>query len=191
MSSSNVDVDRIVDAVKEDPDLSSKEKEFNVYTVKDGSPTEKAEQFDQHMTAVESSIGSLTRRLLRHPQFTVDSLRVRDQSGTIRNVDPANLSAGRVTGVKGYFKTDARKFGELCRDAQGIADLLPYDNSGSATMGLPSQNRLADISRGALREPWPQVGRRLRAVDQATTEASSNTSGGEEGTPTFTDPLEF
>ena len=91
-------LDRLVEAVKEDPDLLPEEKETTFTWAKD---EDRAHVFTEE--------GSITRRLLRYPDFEIESLRVYTEDAPGKRLGGADYSDGRITGVWGTLPIGSLK----------------------------------------------------------------------------------
>lgn len=89
---------RLLENVREDPDL---------------SPAEKETQFrwarDEHTAHVYTENTGLLSGLLLHPEFEVTELRVSDEDRFGARVMPNEYDGGKVTGVKGRLDIGALK----------------------------------------------------------------------------------
>jgi hypothetical protein len=95
---------RIVNAVKEDPDLRPEEKET---TLCESSTDGTAQVFSEQAGPV--------RRLLRHSEFEIEWVRVYHETARSETVAPEDYSEGLVTGVKGYLPIGCLKVQSGCR----------------------------------------------------------------------------
>jgi hypothetical protein len=90
---SNAERLQAVEAVREDPGLTTQEKELGITMVK-----------DQDYCRVYSEIGSITRGLLGHKHAGIGEVRVSDDDrfGARFGLDEWKADQGPITGVKAY-----------------------------------------------------------------------------------------
>lgn len=114
---------KLVDAVREDPELLPEEKET---TFHEGNSD------DQLIIFSEQS--GVMRRLIRHPLFEIEWIRVYSETSRTATMGVAEYSEGLITGVKGYLPIGALKIQSGCR-------------SDSAPCKIVSKASLRDASR--------------------------------------------
>lgn len=148
MSSNSVDVNNLVQAVAEDPRLEPIEKETNIGFTKDGFPTTAATQFDQDVARVFTEEGGISRRLLQHPHFTADCIRVNDSLGDARSIEPGNFDGGKITAVGGYIPVGTIKIKKRRRSAAGHSSMVAYQRQATDS----SQSQSSPSSGGATEE---------------------------------------
>ena len=185
MSSNSVNVNNLVQAVGEDPQLQPIEKETQISWTKDGSPTVAATQFDQHVAHVFSEEAGISRRLLQHPHFTVTGIRVNNSLGKGRSIQPDNFCGGKVTAVGGYIPIGAVILGTSVRSTAGHANVVPYTGSESSGSEL-SPDGVSD-------NPSVAVGQAQVSNDptEAGQSATSATSSNDSNSVSTTDPLDW
>ena len=108
-----VEIDELVNNVREDPVLEPEEKEFIVRGTK----------ADDEMQ-VYTEIASLMRRLLTHPEFRLQD--VRDLNG--RRLSPEEYTGETVTGVRGRIPVGCLKVGASSRSTSRHADVVSRGN---------------------------------------------------------------
>lgn len=133
MSSNNVNVNDLAEAVGEDPDLTPDQKETVMRLAKDGKPDEDAPEFEYDVVHTFTEEAGLCRRWLKNPRFTLTDIRVNDSQGKGRKIAPTNFSGGRVTAIWGYLPVDSIIAGKSMREYGTHADMAPFQQSSSDT----------------------------------------------------------
>ena len=112
----------LVSAVREDPDLLPEEKETTL-------------QFANvdHSATLFSEQGGVVRRLLRHPLFDIGWIRVYEETAPNQTMSPVEYTSGAVTAVYGSFPVKAIK-------------LMSRSRSDPAPCKIVSRDPLAEIS---------------------------------------------
>lgn len=106
--------ERLVEAVEEDLSLSSVEKETTItFSKGDGQ------------ASVYTEEAGLMRRLLRHPHFEVDSLRVTTDDAFGKRVVPSDFEQGSITGVDGSIPIEALVLQTSLRATSQHSALVP------------------------------------------------------------------
>ena len=100
----------LLEAVKEDSSLSSVEKETTIRFAK-----------DEDVASVFTEEAGLMRRLLQHPHFEVETVRL--QSG--REVAPNDFEKGSITGVKGNILLGAVVLQTSLRETSQHSAVVP------------------------------------------------------------------
>jgi hypothetical protein len=124
---SNAERVQAVEAVREDPQLTTREKELSITTAK-----------DQDCCRVYSEIGSITRRLLGHQHVGIEEVRVSDDDrfGARFDWDGWKADQGPITGVKAYVPVGLVKIGAKPRSNNQlnrvVSDHNPESNGGES-----------------------------------------------------------
>jgi hypothetical protein len=105
---------RLVEAVEEDTSLSSVEKETTITFSK-----------ADDRASVYTEEAGLMRRLLRHPHFEVDSLRVNTDDAVGKQVVPNDFEQGSITGVDGGIPVEALVAQTSLRETSQHSALVP------------------------------------------------------------------
>ena len=100
----------LIEAVEEDSSLSSAEKENTIRFAK-----------DEDVASVFTEEAGLMRRLLQHPHFEVESVRL--ESG--REVAPNDFEKGSITGVKGNIPVEAVVLQTSLRETSQHSAVVP------------------------------------------------------------------
>ncbi|WP_254530066.1 hypothetical protein [Natrinema gelatinilyticum] len=108
-------IDELVSAVGEDPDLQPIEKET---IIRWGKP-------DEHVR-IFSEEGSIIRRLLRHPLFEEESIRTYTDSST-GWMDATDYSTDRICGVRGSIPIGAIKIQSNSRSNSSHCSVVSKD----------------------------------------------------------------
>jgi hypothetical protein len=104
----------LVEAVEEDTSLTSVEKETTIrFSKADDS------------ASVYTEEAGLMRRLLRHPHFEVDSLRVNTDDAVGKQVAPNDFEEGSITGVGGSIPVKALVAQTSLRETSQHSALVP------------------------------------------------------------------
>ena len=103
-----------VDAVEEDNSLSSVEKETTIHFSK----------IDNRASLYTEEAG-LMRRLLHHPHFEVNSLRVNTDDARGRYVAPSDFEEGPITGVDGSIPIEALVLQTSLRETSHHSAIAP------------------------------------------------------------------
>ena len=111
----------LVESVREDPDLTPAEKEVSVLFTK-----------ESERAVVYAEVAGVTRRLLAHPLFEVDSLRVAGDGHHGACVAPDEFGGGEVTGVRGTVPIGTLKVRAASRKSSQWADVVadPASHTG-------------------------------------------------------------
>jgi hypothetical protein len=105
---------RLVEAVEEDTSLTPVEKETTIrFSKADDS------------ASVYTEEAGLMRRLLRHPHFEVDSLRVNTDNTVGKQVAPNDFEQGSITGVDGNIPVETLVFQTSLRETSQHSALVP------------------------------------------------------------------
>lgn len=104
----------LVDAVREDSSLEPVEKETTIYFSK----------VDDRASVYTEEAG-LTRRLLSHPHFDIDSLRVNTDGAMGVHIGPNDFSGGSVTGVDGTLPIESLVFQTSLRETPQHSAVVP------------------------------------------------------------------
>jgi hypothetical protein len=107
-------VRELVEAVEEDPSLSSVEKETTLHFSK----------VDDRASVYTEEAG-LMRRLLRHPHFEVKSLRVNSEDTWGERVAPSDFEEGSITGVDGSIPIEVLLFQTSLRETSQHSAVVP------------------------------------------------------------------
>jgi hypothetical protein len=124
---SNAERVQAVEAVREDPGLTTQEKELSITTAK-----------DQDYCRVYSEIGSITRRLLCHQHVRIEEVRISDDDrfGARFDWDEWKADQGPITGVKAYVPVGLVKIGAKPRSNNQlnriVSDHNPESNGGES-----------------------------------------------------------
>jgi hypothetical protein len=110
--------EEIIDAIREDPDLTPAEKETSFGFAK----------CDDYVRVYTEEAG-LTRRLLKHPKFAAIEIRVNTDDAWGLRVSPDEWSGGIVTGVKGFIPIGTLKVSARSRDKSGHATVVSQEVS--------------------------------------------------------------
>lgn len=102
------------DAVEEDVSLSSVEKETTI----------RFSKVDDRASIYTEEAG-LMRRLLRHPHFEVDTLRVNTDDAVGKQVAPSDFEQGSITGVDGSIPIEALVLQTSLRETSQHSALVP------------------------------------------------------------------
>ncbi len=105
---------RPVEAVEEDTSLTSVEKETTITFSK-----------ADDQASVYTEEAGLMRRLLRHPHFEVDSLRVNTDDAVGKPVAPNDFRQGSITGVDGSIPIEALVLQTSLRETSQHSALVP------------------------------------------------------------------
>jgi hypothetical protein len=105
---------RLVEAVEEDTSLTSVEKETTIRFSK-----------VDDCASVYTEEAGLMRRLLRHPHFEVDSLRVNTDDAVGKQVAPNDFEEGSITGVDGSIAIEALVLQTSLRETSQHSALVP------------------------------------------------------------------
>jgi len=105
---------RLVEAVEEDTSLSSVEKET---TIRFSKADDRASVYTEE--------AGLMRRLLRHPHFEVDALRVNTDGAEGKQVAPNDFEQGSITGVGGSIPIEALVIQTSLRETSQHSALVP------------------------------------------------------------------
>lgn len=106
----------LVAAVGEDPELTPLEKETII----------KWSKGDREAT-IFTDTGSLTRRLLRHPLFETEWIRVNTANAWGRKMSLTEYSQGRITAINGQFPIGAVKLQSASRSDSAICKVISKD----------------------------------------------------------------
>ena len=106
--------ERRVEAVEEDTSLTSFEKETTIRFSKS----------DDYASVYTEEAG-LMRRLLRHPHFEIDSLRVNTDDAVGKQVAPNDFEQGSITGVDGSIPIEALVLQTSLRKTSQHSALVP------------------------------------------------------------------
>jgi hypothetical protein len=104
----------LVEAVKEDTSLTSVEKETTIRFSK-----------ADDCASVYTEEAGLMRRLLCHPHFEVDSLRVNRDNAFGKQVAPSDFEQGSITGVDGSIPIEALVAQTSLRETSQHSALVP------------------------------------------------------------------
>jgi hypothetical protein len=104
----------LVDAVEEDTSLASVEKETTI----------RFSKVDDRASVYTEEAG-LMRRLLRHPHFEVESLRVNTDDAVGKKVAPNDFEEGSITGVDGTIPIAALVAQRSLRETSQHSALVP------------------------------------------------------------------
>ena len=113
----SIDIDQLVDRVREDPNLAAEEKETHIWFNK---PADAAHVYTEE--------GGITRRLLRHPHFNLDEWRVVDDNVWGKRIEANKYSGEAVTGVGGHIPIGCVKLQGSCRYTSGHARIVSRGN---------------------------------------------------------------
>jgi hypothetical protein len=105
---------KLVEAVEEDTSLSSVEKET---TIRFSKADDRASVYTEE--------AGLMRRLLRHPHFEVDSLRVNTDDAEGKQDAPSDFEEGSITGVDGSIPIEALVAQTSLRETSQHSALVP------------------------------------------------------------------
>jgi hypothetical protein len=105
---------RLVEAVEEDTSLTSVEKETTI----------RFSKADEYASVYTEEAG-LMRRLLRHPHFEVDSLRVSRDDAVGKQVAPNDFEEGSITGVDGSIPIEALVLQTSLRATSQHSEVVP------------------------------------------------------------------
>jgi hypothetical protein len=104
---------KLVEAVEEDPSLSSVEKETTIRFSK-----------DDDTVSIYSEEASIIRRLLHHPYFEVDELLVNTDGAKGRRVNPNDFNEGSITGIDGSLPIGALAVQPSLRDTSKHSEVI-------------------------------------------------------------------
>ena len=104
----------LVDAVKEDSSLEPEEKETTIRFSK-----------DDDFASVYTEEAGLMRRLLHHPHFEVDTLRVNTDDAMGKRVAPNDFDEGSITGVDGTIPIEGLVVQTSLRETSQHSALVP------------------------------------------------------------------
>lgn len=178
MSSDSVDVNDLVEAVGEDPDLTPDQKETTIRLAKDGEPDENAPVFEYDVAHICTEEAGLCRRWLQNPDFTLTKIRVNDSKGEGRVIQPDDYSGGKVTAIWGYLPVDTLTGGKSRRKSSNHSDIAPYHRSTSNRSQSQSPDTSPSTSSGSVTE------------EQAAMDNTED-SNDEESDYKATDPLDW
>jgi hypothetical protein len=106
--------DILVEAIEEDTSLISVEKETTIrFSKADGR------------ASVYTEEAGLMRRLLRHPHFEVDSLRVNTDDAMGKQVAPSDFEQGLITGVGGSIPIESLVVQTSLRETSQHSAVVP------------------------------------------------------------------
>lgn len=145
MSSNDVNLNKIIEAIAEDPALQPIEKETSIGWTKDGSPTRSATEYERDVAKVYTEERGPARRVVQHPHFRLTELRVNDATGKGRDIEPCNFSGGTVTGVGGFIPIATVKMQTSIRSASGHANVVTYQ--GASSNSPPRSGESEDTSQ--------------------------------------------
>lgn len=114
----SVTIDELVGSVREDPNLIPEEKEFTFTGVKSNREVQ-----------VYAEIAGMMRRLLVHPEFTLQD--VRDLEGNRLKLDEYDDET--VTGVRGRIPVGCLKVRASSRSTSGYADIISWERNRDRT----------------------------------------------------------
>ena len=106
-----VDIDELVGSVREDPNLISEEKEFTFTGVKPNREVQ-----------VYAEVAGMMRRLLVHPEFTLQDVRVLEG----HRLNPDKYAGEMVTGVRGRVPVGCLKLRESPRSTSSPTDIISW-----------------------------------------------------------------
>lgn len=105
---------RLVEAVAEDRRLGPEEKETLLHFVK-----------TEDRVWVYTEERGLMRRLLQHPEFRLESLRVVTEDSWGNHVDPDDFDGGSITGVDGWLPIGVLSLKTTSRTTSQHAAIVP------------------------------------------------------------------
>ena len=114
----SVDIDELINNVREDPDLKPGEKQFTFSGTKAD---------DEHQVYVE--IAGMMRRLLAHPEFILQDMR--DIEGN--RLSPEEYAGETVTGVRGRCPNGLLKERASSRSTSGYAEIISWEENRDRT----------------------------------------------------------
>jgi hypothetical protein len=104
----------LAEAVEEDTSLTSVEKETTIRFSK-----------SDDCASVYTEEAGLMRRLLRHPHFETDTLRVNTDDAVGKQVAPNDFEKGSITGVDGNIPIEALVLQTSLRETSQHSALVP------------------------------------------------------------------
>jgi len=107
------DAHSLTDGVREDPDLTPAEKEVSVTFTK-----------ERGCAVVYAEVAGVTRRLLAHPLFEAETLRVSGEGYHGARVVPDEFDGGAITGVRGTIPIGTLKVRAASRKSSQWADVV-------------------------------------------------------------------
>lgn len=164
-SSDSLDNDRLVDAVKEDPQLKPIEKETSFRFAKCDDRV--------HVYSEEAGI---IRRLMQHSEFEIKTFRITDEDVWGKRVEPHRFDGGTITGVEGYAPVGVLKFAARSRSTSGHAAVV-----SRAGEPMSSQRIGSDVET---------VARRLREADLTDNRFADVDNGKKKSYADHSDPSE-
>lgn len=106
----------LVNAVREDPELTPDEKETSITFTK-----------SDERACVYTEEAGLMRRLLHHPAFDAAELHVTTDDVWGKHVELHAFSGGTITGVRGYIPIGTLKVRSRSRSTSGHASVVSRD----------------------------------------------------------------